>query len=83
MTDFTLDTPTYYPPPESKGGWRWLKESQIYGRAGMDPEKLERVRQLQEFLHGGDSWGIAIIRHGYLVREFYTFNVLIPTRFDV
>ena len=36
------------------------------------------MRQLQEFLHGGDSWGIAIIRHGYLVREFYTFNVLIP-----
>jgi CubicO group peptidase (beta-lactamase class C family) len=37
----------------------------------------------QEWRHGGDSWGVVIIRHGHLVREHYTFNVLIPTRFDV
>ena len=49
----------------------------------MDPEKLDLVRQRQEFLYGGDSWAIAIVRHGYLVREFYAFNVLIPTRFDI
>jgi CubicO group peptidase (beta-lactamase class C family) len=73
----------YYPPPEPAGGWRYLVEpDQVRELAGMDPDKLDRVRQLQEFLYG-DSWGIAIIRHGYLVREFYTFNVLLPTRFDV
>jgi CubicO group peptidase (beta-lactamase class C family) len=49
----------------------------------MDPDQLELVRQRQEFLYGGESWGIVIIRHGYLVREYYTFNVLIPTRFDI
>jgi len=37
----------------------------------------------QELIYGGDSWSIVIIRHGYLVREHYTFNVLIPTRFDI
>jgi CubicO group peptidase (beta-lactamase class C family) len=49
----------------------------------MDPDRLELVRQRQEFLYGSESWGIVIIRRGYLVREFYTFNVLIPTRFDI
>jgi CubicO group peptidase (beta-lactamase class C family) len=75
---------TYYPPPESRGGWRCLVEAeQVRALAGMDPAKLEVMRQQQESLHGGDSWAIAVIRHGYLVREFLTFNVLVPTRFDI
>jgi len=37
----------------------------------------------QGFIYGGDLWTILIIGHGYLVREFYTFNVLIPARFDM
>ncbi len=41
------------------------------------------ARHRQETLYGGESWSIVIIRHGHLVREFYTFNVLIPTRFDI
>jgi CubicO group peptidase (beta-lactamase class C family) len=74
----------YYPPAESQGGWRWLDGSEeIRNIGGMDADALELVRQIQEMLHGGDSWGIVIIRHGYLVREFYTFNVTIPTRFDI
>jgi len=77
-------TQTYYPPPESRGGWRWLKEPHgIRSHAEMDPEKLDLFRRTQELLLGGDSWSIVIIRHGYLVKEFYTFNVLIPTRFDI
>jgi len=84
MTTAVSETETYYPPPEKRGGWRWLKEpEEVRSLAGMDPEKLDLVRQRQEFSWGGDSWGIVIIRHGYLVREFYTFNVLIPTRFDI
>ncbi len=78
------DIEGYYPPPESKGGWRWIEKPQdVRALAGMDPNKLELVRRRQGFLYGGDSWSIVIIRHGYLVREFYTFNVQIPTRFDV
>jgi CubicO group peptidase (beta-lactamase class C family) len=49
----------------------------------MDPAKLDLVFERQHLLWGGESWGIAIIRHGWLVREAYTFNVLVPTRFDV
>ena len=79
------DAERYYPPPESiVGGWRRLDSAEAVRRfAGMDQERLERVREHQESLHGEHSWGIAIVRHGYLAREFYTFNVLVPTRFDI
>jgi len=49
----------------------------------MDPQKLDLALQFHSFIYGGESWGIAIIRHGYLVRELYTFNVLPHTRFDI
>jgi CubicO group peptidase (beta-lactamase class C family) len=84
MNNISRDIERYYPPPESKGGWRWLTGPEaIRDQAGMDSAKLDQAIQTQEWLYGGDSWGIVIIRHGYLVREHYTFNVLIPTRFDV
>lgn len=51
--------------------------------AGMDPQKLDLALQFHALIYGGESWGIAIIRHGYLVRELYTFNVLPHTRFDI
>jgi CubicO group peptidase (beta-lactamase class C family) len=74
----------YYPPPESKGGWRYYSnDMDVRLRAGMDPEKLERVLEKQLQMHGSDSWSIVIIRNGYLVKEYHTFNVLIPTRFDI
>jgi CubicO group peptidase (beta-lactamase class C family) len=78
------DSDAYYPPPESAGGWRRTDSADdVRSVAGMDPDQLDMIRQGQEWIWGGDSWGIAIIRHGYLVREFYTFNVLVPTRFDI
>ena len=79
-----MDTETYYPPPESQGGWRYLTEpDEVRTLARMDPTRLDEVQQMQDFACGGDSWGIVIVRHGYLVRELYTYNVLVPTRFDV
>ena len=78
------DVESYYPPPESRDGWRWIEDpDQVRDLAGMDFEKLEMIRQLQGLLYGGDQWLIVIIRHGYLVREFCTFNVMIPTRFNI
>ncbi len=75
---------TYYPPPESKGGWRYLVDAdEVRTRAGMDAARLDRILQNQDLLYGEDSFAITVIRNGYLVREHYTFNVLIPTRFDI
>jgi CubicO group peptidase (beta-lactamase class C family) len=77
-------TPDYFPPPESSGGWRYLLEpEEIRSVAGMDPDLLDLALQRHEFIYGSESWGIAVIRHGYLVQERYTFNVLPHSRFDI
>ena len=74
----------YFPPPESKGGWRCLRGADdVRSVAGMDAERLETVRREQEARFGEQSWSIVVIRRGWLVRELYTFNVLVPTRFDI
>jgi CubicO group peptidase (beta-lactamase class C family) len=74
----------YFPLPESQGGWRWLVDAEkIRTLTGIDLNKLEILAHAQERIYGGDSWGLVIIRHGYLVFEYYTFNVLAHTRFDV
>lgn len=74
----------YFPPPESEGGWRSLLTQQdIRASAGMDPNRLSVCQQLQSLLYAGFSWSIVIIRHGYLVGEWASFNVLSPTRFDL
>lgn len=76
--------PNYFPPPESQGGWRYLKEaSAVRDVGGMDAARLEQVFRDQESHYNDHSWSIAIIRHGWLVREFHTFNVLAGTRFDI
>lgn len=75
---------TYFPPSESKGGWRYLTTAEdIRESGGIDPEKLQLIEERQHFLHGGDSWAIVIVHNGYLVKEVYTFNVLYHTRFDI
>jgi len=56
---------------------------EIRGIAGMDPEKLERLKEAQDFLCGGDSWSAVVIKNGWLVAEMNSFNVLSHTRFDI
>lgn len=74
----------YVPPPESEGGWRHLADDDDAVRelAGMDPAVLALLEREHELLAGDSSYGIVIIRHGHLVRECYSFNVLTTTRFD-
>lgn len=63
-------TETYFPPPDSEGGWRRLTEpSEIRKLAGMDAERLERAYQLTE--RGTRNGGLLVVRHGYLVLEKY------------
>lgn len=78
------DVDRYYPPPESMGEWRYAEDDdQVRDVTGMDPDKLDLVLQSQAFHYGGDQWSVVIIRHGYLVREYHTFNIPIPTRFNI
>ena len=59
----------YFPPPESQGGWRKLDDpQQIRQLAGMDPSKLEDIRQ---WLLACDDrpFAAVVIRNGYIVLE--------------
>lgn len=67
----TSNSPTdsYFPPPESKGGWRRLDRAEDLRRlAGMNPDRLAELRQ---WLLDSDQRNFAavVIRHGYLVLE--------------
>jgi hypothetical protein len=59
----------YFPPPESKGGWRELDRAEdIRHVTGMDPDKLLAVR---EWLLASDTRNFAavVIRRGHIVLE--------------
>ncbi len=60
----------YFPPPDSEGGWRTLKDpEQIRALAGMDASRLD---QAVEFTgRCTQNAGLLVVRHGYLVCEKY------------
>src|SRR5260370_28368169 len=62
--------PDYFPPPDSRGGWRTLTDSaSIRKLAGMD---LARLDQAFEFASRcNQNGGLLVVRHGYLVYEKY------------
>jgi CubicO group peptidase (beta-lactamase class C family) len=69
----------YFPPPESKGGWRSLlpddgppssaQKSKIQEVAGVDWDKLELAWKHNEAAPG--KTGLLVIRRGYVVGEWY------------
>ncbi|MDO8541438.1 MAG: serine hydrolase [Opitutaceae bacterium] len=63
------DASGYFPPPESKGGWRKLEsEDEVRREAGTDPGKLAAVRQ---WLLESDQRNFAavVIRRGQIALE--------------
>ena len=80
MCVFAADT--YVPPPESQGGWRWCKTpEQVRALAGMDPEKLDLIKEEQLQLFAG-PWQIIVIHKGYLAAEWYGVPTMPTTTFD-
>jgi hypothetical protein len=64
-----FDSDSYFPPPESQGGWRTLEKADDLRRlGGMSPEKLAELKQ---WLLASDDRNFAavVIRHGYIVLE--------------
>jgi CubicO group peptidase (beta-lactamase class C family) len=60
----------YFPPPDSDGGWRTLKDSrQIRRKAGLDAAQLERAWDFTQ--RCSQNGGLLVVRHGYLVFEKY------------
>ena len=63
------ESASYFPPPESRGGWRKLeRDEDIRAIAGMNPEKLA---QLKQWLLDSDKRNFAavVIRRGHVVLE--------------
>ncbi len=63
------DSADYFPPAESKGGWRQVKsDDEIQSIAGMDPNKLA---ELQKWLLQSDQRDFAavVIRHGVVALQ--------------
>jgi CubicO group peptidase (beta-lactamase class C family) len=69
----------YFPPPESKGGWRTLLPKQgepngeqkaiIALKAGVDWDKLKLAWEHNAAIEGAS--GLLVIRRGYVVGEWY------------
>ncbi len=60
----------YFPPPDSAGGWRTLKDAAAIRRiGGMDPVKLDYAFEYAS--RSSQHGGLVVIRHGYLVYEKY------------
>jgi len=77
------DGEVYYPPSESHGSWRRCKtDDDVRKLAGMDPKLLDWVGSYHRECYGG-PWVIVVIRHGYLVREWYGTPTMPQTTFDV
>jgi CubicO group peptidase (beta-lactamase class C family) len=60
----------YFPPPESKGGWRTLtKATDVRNLAGLDNRKLDEAWEYVRSLDRNSS--LLVVRHGWLCYEKY------------
>jgi hypothetical protein len=76
------DAAVYVPPPESVGGWRWLASPEaVRALGGIDPERLGLACEYNARFDA--SSGVVIVRHGYLVAEWYENSALTTTRYDI
>jgi CubicO group peptidase (beta-lactamase class C family) len=72
----------YFPPSESKGGWRTLTHvDEVRKIAGMDMETLSTAHTWNEQYPVASA--VAIIRHGYLVGEWYANGARADTLFNL
>ena len=78
----TRMTESYFPLPESRGGWRVPEDAhRVREVAGIDPQALEAARSWNADL--GIASSIAIVRRGYLVAEWYEYGTDTDTRFNI
>ena len=60
----------YFPPPDSKGGWRTVTDAaSTRRRAGMDRTRLDQAWEFTQ--RCGQNVSLGVVRHGTLVLEKY------------
>jgi CubicO group peptidase (beta-lactamase class C family) len=74
----------YHPPPEADGGWRFARTpSELRDRAELDPARLAAAGAWHAEQSSAETWGLVVIRHGWIAHESYSANVAAPQRFDL
>jgi CubicO group peptidase (beta-lactamase class C family) len=82
MTTIADQAFTYYPPPESRGGWRTLDDpTQARAVAGIDVAALRPARDWNRQF--GVPSSVVIIRRGYLVAEWHENGAGPETCFNI
>jgi CubicO group peptidase (beta-lactamase class C family) len=76
----TTNDATYFPPPESQGGWRSVvaanaapsseQKTLIRERAGLDWDRLNEAWQYSKSFGGPSS--VVVVRHGWIAGEWFT-----------
>ncbi len=60
----------YFPPPDTQGGWRTLKDAAAAEKvAGIDLHKLDQAFEYAQ--RSSQHGGLLVVRHGWLVYEKY------------
>ena len=71
LLPLALPAATYFPPPDSQGGWRTTKDAaEARTLAGIDLERLELAARAAE-RSNADNGGLLVASRGYLVLERY------------
>lgn len=71
LLPLALPAATYFPPPDSQGGWRTTKDAaEARTLAGIDLERLEVAARAAE-RSNADNGGLLVVSKGYLVLERY------------
>jgi CubicO group peptidase (beta-lactamase class C family) len=71
LLPLALRAATYFPPPDSQGGWRTTKDAaEARALAGIDLERLEVAARAAE-RSNADNGGLLVVSKGYLVLERY------------
>ncbi|MEO6787083.1 MAG: serine hydrolase [Chthoniobacteraceae bacterium] len=69
-THVELMQSTYFPPPDSKGGWRTATNAtEVLEKAGLDLPRLEDAFKVCE--RSTPNGGLLVVRHGWLAFEKY------------
>jgi CubicO group peptidase (beta-lactamase class C family) len=69
-TNIDAASSDYFPPPDTAGGWRALKDAtSIRKVGGMDVQKLDQAFEYAQ--RSSQHGGLLVVRHGWLVYEKY------------
>ncbi len=79
-----MNTSVYYPPSMSEGLWRMPKnDTELSEKCGFDRAKLDDFFRFHAFINAGETYGIVLVRNGYIAAEYYTPDMRVNSMMHV